>query len=199
MNKRKVFWLSLLTVAVIAGSYFLYQSLTEKYDQFTNSESIPQADVSGNHEDSQQGGSGENQALMAPDFTIYDAEGNPVTLSQYQGKGVVINFWASWCGWCEIEMPSFQTAYEKYGEDVQFLMINLTGGGNDTQEKAEEMIESGGYTFPVFYDHDLSAAVAYAARSIPVSYFINAKGELVAKNSGPVSDEKLENYIDMIR
>lgn len=190
MNKRKVFWISLLTVAVIAGSYFLYQSLTNKYDQFKNAESIPQAAGSG---------SGENQAFMAPDFTVYDAEGNPVTLSQYQGKGVVINFWASWCRWCEIEMPSFQSAYEKYGEDVQFLMINMTGGGGDTQEKAEEMIESGGYTFPVFYDHDLSATVAYAARSVPVSYFINAQGELIAKNAGPVSDEKLEKYIEMIR
>lgn len=193
MSKWKVFWTAALIVVVLVGSYFLYQSLSEKYDRFASEES-----VLGAESDSEEQDSKETDIITAPDFTVYDAEGNAVTLSQFAGKGVVINFWASWCGWCKIEMPDFQSAYEKYGEDVQFMMINLTGGGGDTKELADEMIADGGYTFPIFYDHDLSAAMAYAARSIPVSFFVNAQGELEAMNSGPVSEEKLEKYIEMI-
>ncbi|MBQ4347432.1 MAG: TlpA family protein disulfide reductase, partial [Firmicutes bacterium] len=88
---------------------------------------------------------------MAPDFTVYDSEGNAVMLSDFIGKPIVLNFWASWCGPCKMEMPEFNEAYAELGEDIQFLMVNVTTG-RETQESASAFIEENGYSFPVFYD-----------------------------------------------
>ena len=93
----------LVLVIVIGGGMLLYQKLGQNVDL---GEAIPTETISEN---------------LAPDFTVTDAEGNEVKLSDFRGKGVVLNFWASWCGPCKSEMPHFQKAYEEYGEDVTFL------------------------------------------------------------------------------
>lgn len=134
----------------------------------------------------------------APDFTVYDKDGNAVHLSDYIGKPVVLNFWASWCGPCRGEMPDFQKLYLEYGEEVQFLLINLTDGSRETVGSASDFIASQGYTFPVFFDKNSSASNVYGVRSIPVTYFIDAQGNLVAQATGAISEETLRQGIGMI-
>ena len=112
----------------------------------------------------------------APDFVVYDAQGNAVRLSDYFGKPIVLNFWASWCGPCQMEMPHFQEKFEALGEEVVFLMVNVTGYGNDTQKDAEALIQANGYTFPVFFDMDLDATLTYGVSGFPTTFFINAWG-----------------------
>lgn len=112
----------------------------------------------------------EEQKIMAPDFTVYDADGNEVLLSEYFGKPIVLNFWASWCSPCQMEMPDFHEKYLEIGEDVQFLMINMTDGSRETVEIASEFIEEKGYTFPVFYDTKSDAAMTYGAYSLPTTF-----------------------------
>ena len=134
----------------------------------------------------------------APDFTMYDGEGNGVKLSDFRGKPVILNFWASWCGPCKAEMPDLEDAYRTYGEEVQFLMVNLTDGASETLETASGYIAQQGYTFPVYYDTTMEGAVNYGVYAIPVSYFIDAEGQVRATHEGMISAEALENNIQAL-
>jgi len=136
---------------------------------------------------------------FAPDFTVYDAEGNPVKLSDFRGKPVILNFWASWCPPCKAEMPDFQKEYEAQGQDVQFLIVNMTDGNRETVETASAYIAQQGYTFPVFFDTHYTAANAYQVRSIPATYFIDAQGYVVAQFTGALTHEQLQQGISLVR
>ena len=153
-SKLKAVLIAVLAVAVLVGAWFLYRSLSASYK--TDAAMTAQTEKSSAAET--QSGSAQTSAAPsaaanpAADFTVYDADGNKVSLSDYIGKPVVVNFWASWCGYCKMEMPEYQKMYETYGKDVQFLMVDLTGGGSDSKDAADKVIADGGYTFPVFYD-----------------------------------------------
>ena len=139
------------------------------------------------------------EPVAAPDFTALDSEGNSVQLSDYLGTPVILNFWASWCSPCKSEMPDFDAAYQQYGDEIQFMMVNMTDGGQETLESAKDFIAESGYSFPVFFDTEYSAAMAYGVSSIPATYFVNAEGNLVAYGIGPLDLEALETGIGMLR
>lgn len=191
-SNSRIIVLILALIAVIAGAAVLYSSLSDSVDLPGLSVQDPQSNAESSQSDSSQ------QLSLAPDFTVYDANGKAVKLSDMRGKPVVLNFWASWCSPCKSEMPDFQKAYEKYGEDIVFMMVNLTDGSQETKESASGFIADSGYTFPVYYDTDFSAAVAYAVYSIPVTFFIDADGYLVAYGQSALNLEYLEKGISMI-
>jgi peroxiredoxin len=114
----------------------------------------------------------------APDFVVYTADGDAVNLSDFKGKPVVINFWAKDCPYCVSEMPDFQKAYEKYGDEVVFMMICHLGFSNSTVAREQAFIDSKGYTFPVYYDVDGEAVTQYGIRGIPNTYFVKSNGGL---------------------
>lgn len=138
------------------------------------------------------------QRTKAPDFTVYDKEGNEILLSDYIGKPIVLNFWASWCSPCKSEMPDFNEKYLEMGEDINFLMINMTDGSRETVDSASEFISENGFEFPVFYDTQLEAAYTYGAYSLPVTFFIDADGYVIAQATGAIDMETLQKGIDMI-
>ena len=141
----------------------------------------------------------EPEKMKAPDFTVYDADGNEVHLTDFVGKPIVLNFWASWCGPCKMEMPDFNEKYLELGEEVQFLMINMTDGSRETVAIASDFIKESGYSFPVFYDTKMDAANTYGAYSLPMTFFIDAEGYPVARAPGAIAGETLMRGIDMIR
>ncbi|MBQ7801535.1 MAG: TlpA family protein disulfide reductase [Oscillospiraceae bacterium] len=140
----------------------------------------------------------EPEKAYAPDFMVVDAEGNEVKLSDFVGKPVLLNFWASWCGPCKSEMPELEEAYQEWQDEIQFLMVNLTDGSYETLESAQEFLAGTDYTFPVYFDTASEAANAYGVSSIPTTWFIDAEGVLVARYVGAIDGESLGTGISMI-
>ncbi len=182
MNKKISWIIGLIALAaLIGGASVLYN----KY--------------SGEVENSGEAISEETPELvMAPDFTVYDADGNAVNLSDFIGKPTIVNFWASWCGPCQMEMPDFDEMYQKLGEEVNFFMVNMTDGSRETVEVAKKFIEEAGYSFPIYFDTDMDAAMTYGVNSLPSTYFIDAEGHAIARGQGAIDAETLQYGIDMI-
>lgn len=190
MKGKKLIATVVALVLVIAAAYFAYSRLSK--------DNAP-AQIQENQQNAENvEKDGEQELSAAPDFTVYDADGNSVSLSDFRGKPVVLNFWASWCGYCVAEMPSFDKVSTELNGDVNFLMVNVTDGSSETIDSAKEFISDGEYTFPVYYDTDLSATMAYGAYSLPQTYFIDAEGNLVAGARGALSESTLRQGLDMI-
>ena len=139
-------------------------------------------------ESAQQGDS--QPRKTAPSFTVYDADGNAVRLRDYFG--------ASWCGPCQMEMPHFEEQYRDRGEEIHFLMVNMTDGARETVDRAKEFVSQNGYTFPVLYDTESNAAMTYGVYSLPTTYFIDAEGYGAAQATGAIDAETLKRGISMI-
>lgn len=131
-----------------------------------------------------------------PDFRVLDWEGNPVQLYDLLDKPVVINFWATWCNPCCSELPDFDAAYQKYGKDVNFLMVNLTDGQRDTMERVQAFVTDNGFTFPVYFDTEYNAAINYGVSSIPMTVIAYSGGEPYGYKIGTLSAEALEQALD---
>lgn len=186
-NGTKYIILAVVFVVLLFAAVKGYGYLKENYEPETTTS-----------QSSENGGQSESDAdrQAAPDFTVYDAEGNSVQLSGMQGNMTIVNFWATWCYPCRYEMPDFQSAYEKYGEDVNFMMINLTDGSRDTVEGVKDFIALNDYTFPVYYDTEMDAANTYGAYSIPRTFIIDPEGYIVFSATGPVNEATLTSYIE---
>jgi len=112
---------------------------------------------------------------------------------------MVLNFWTTWCPACTRMLPSLEAAYREFGDEVRFMAINLVGSRGETPQRAMELIEREGYTFPVYFDADSLAAPAFRVSGIPVTVFIDAQGEIAHQAVGTLAQSALFEHIESIR
>ena len=190
MNKKGLIVLIIAFALVIVGASLLYNKFSkdnapenlliyeEKEGEFENEE--------------------KKEEFMAPDFTVYNKDGNAVKLSDLKGKPVVLNFWASWCPPRKREMPDFNEKYLELGEDVHFMMVNITDGYQETKASAEKYLATTNYSFPVYFDTDLDGAYTYGISSVPQTFFIDENGVLITMAQGAIRGNSLQKGIDLI-
>ncbi len=128
-----------------------------------------------------------------PDFTLQDLDGNTTTLSSLKGQPVIINFWATWCAPCRIEMPELQAAFDEHKENgLVILAVD--------QEEPPDIVRSFfydemGLTFTPLLDTDGQIAQIYGAVNFPTTFFVNPEGDITALHRGPMVESQIEGYL----
>lgn len=177
---QKIVILVLCLAVVLGGGWILYSRLAGQYrPEDAASASDP-------------------EKIAAPDFHVVDENGNTVRLSDKKGTPVIVNFWATWCGPCQSEMPAFDDAWKQYGDRVAFMMVDLTDGSRDTVDSAKAFIADKGYSFPVYFDTEYSGARTYGVSSIPATVLVDGDGYVVSTHVGAMSADSLMSMLALV-
>lgn len=189
MIKKAIIGILLLAaIAIIAINFF------GEEDPATETTQSPASAT----EQDQTAAPGLSQGAVAPDFTLTDQNGDTVQLSDYRGKKVILNFWATWCPPCRAEMPHMQQFHENNaGGDVEILAVNLTAQDNG-DEAIRSFIEEFGLTFSIPMDETGSTAQTYQIRTVPTTFILNTKGEISQKIVGPMDEQIMKDQTDSI-
>ena len=196
MNKKVLIILCVVLAAVLIGAGTLYNNLSDDVQLGGLATTPPKTEAPAVDASAETTipETTEPVDYTAPDFTMLDMDGSEVTLASFFGKPIVLNFWASWCGPCKMEMPEIQKFYEQYGEEIHFLLVSV----DDSVDTAKDFLAGTEYTFPVYFDTTSLGAYTYGASSIPLTFFIDAEGNLQAYYMGAMSADILQQGIDMI-
>ena len=176
-QKRLVFISLIILLIIFAVAFTAYRALTPAH--------LPET--------------GRNAEITAaPDFRVSDENGDEVNFGDMLEKPVIVHFWASWCGVCKEEFPLLSEAWKNYGNDINFMMIDLCDGKEETAATARAFIDQNGYSFPLYLDNNGEAAAAYGVSAIPRTVFINREGELIAEQIGAIGEKQLNENIAAI-
>jgi len=134
--------------------------------------------------------------FQAPQISLTSTTGVALNLSQYRGKLVYVNFWASWCPPCQAETPDLVRMYHKYGKQIVFIGVNLTG--NDTAKAAGKFIQTYHIPYPVLLDPSNVAATNYNIIAIPVSLFIDRQGIIVSRVTGGMTKQVMQQHFNQL-
>ncbi len=127
----------------------------------------------------------------APDFTAQLVDGSTVTLSELKGKPVLINFWATWCGPCVMEMPAFERLMEDYGDEISLVAVNC----GDDAETVKDFVEENGFTFPIALDEGFEITMKYPSNGIPYTVIVDSEGVITHISTGAAdADTMYERY-----
>ncbi|OLN24007.1 thiol-disulfide oxidoreductase [Domibacillus antri] len=178
MNKK---WFGVLLLALLIGiaAFNLYNDRKEVTD-------IGNAGVAVNDDKT-----GIAVGEKAPDFTVKTMGGQEVNLSDYEGKKIFLNFWATWCPPCKAEMPHMQSFYDDEPENVEILAVNL----EESRAKVSEFVDQYALTFPILMDEDGTVAETYEVYTIPTTYVLNEKGVVEQKIIGPMDEPMMKNLL----
>ena len=166
---------AILLFAIIAAALYI-QSMVESYDLMGVLPDSTELEMVGE---------------TAPDFNFLGEQGHELLLSDFKGTPIVLNFWASWCPPCRMEKPHFQQAYEQYGSDVKFIILNI----NEPIETARAYADEEGFTFPLYFDEMRAGAAAFNVTGVPETFFIDADGKVSARFLGAIDFRTIEHSI----
>lgn len=135
--------------------------------------------------------------MPAPDFTLEDLTGTEVSLSDYLGHDVILNFWATWCGYCKKQLPYIEDVYERYSDSgLRVLAINAM----EPYDRAASYIEEQGFTFPVLLDENGKVNQRYCVPALPAILFVDSKGIVKYGRYGAFNNvEELENALSYFK
>lgn len=199
-------WLLALASVIIIGGAFYSVSNYNK----TNSSTLKKENLASNQNNNNTNETNNNHTSVpnsphinidtprtkAIDFKLKDLVGKEVSLSDFKGKKVYLNFFATWCPPCKAEMPEMQNLYEETRDsDLVILAVDL---GEDT-ETVSKFINKNKYSFKVLLDSNNTAAEKYQITSIPVSYIIDKDGNIVDKHIGSLTIQDMKNYINKLK
>ena len=197
--------MGLLTLTGAAGS--ISADLAAISGTVQEAPAAPQEDASSGGDQDAGGETGgqaqedaESPVVPAPDFTLTDQFGNSHTLSDYEGQTVFLNFWATWCGPCKMEMPDIQALYEEWGENAGDLVVLGVAGPDIGQEGSAEdiaaFLEENGYTYPVVMDDTGALFYQYGISAYPTTFMIDPEGNVFGYVQGAVSREIMDDIVD---
>lgn len=136
-----------------------------------------------------------NVGSVAPDFTVNNLDGIEQALSDYRSKGVVLNFWATYCPPCEKEMPLLEKTYQAYKDGgIEVVAVDVA----EPTPIVNHFVTQKKLTFPILLDREGLVAENYQVQNLPITFFINSNGEIVEKVSGELTEEKLKQGIELI-
>jgi len=187
MKKLWVIILSIFLILLIIDQAFLKDSILnfgeETYEKVEDTKNLK---------------TGLEPGQLAYDFELKTMDGQTMKLSDLRGKKVLLNFWASWCGPCEVEMPHMQKVYEELnGEDIEIIAVNLTH--SERNEKViKDFIKKHQLTFPIPLDENGEVSYLYEAITIPTSYFVDSDGVVRLKKVGPMDEEFLREQFEKL-
>lgn len=169
-----------------------------------NAEENAGADQSGGEETQESEDEAEQQKTPAPlaDLELTDQFGNTHTLSDYKGKVIFLNFWATWCGPCRNEMPDIQKLYDEYsaqGEDAEVVILGIAGPGIGQEGSAEEIADfmtENGYTYPVLMDTSGEMFTQYGISAFPTTFMIDKDGNVYGYVPGQMTEDIMRSIID---
>ncbi|MFC4600266.1 TlpA disulfide reductase family protein [Cohnella hongkongensis] len=142
---------------------------------------------------------GTQKGQLAPDFALTDLQGNPVKLSDFKGKRVLLNFWATWCPPCRVEMPHMQKFYEDYQEeDVVILGVNMTLTEKNP-DGVQTFVNDEQLTFPIVLDEEGEVMQDYQVVAYPTTYLLDSKGVIRETFRGAINYEIMEKYVSQIK
>lgn len=136
---------------------------------------------------------------LAPDFELTSLKGEKVKLSDFKGKKVFLNFWATWCPPCRVEMPEMQRFHDKYGDEAIIIAVNGTGSETNV-DTVKGFIDGHGYTFLTLLDKEMTVHNQYAAISIPTTYYIGTDGKIqLPRHVGPMDFKMMEEKFKKLK
>lgn len=189
--KKKI---SLLIMSVLSLTLILSGCSTEKPNEEAPVETEEKVEVRAENEEVKEGIFTGDKIY---DFTLEDIDGNEISISDYKGKVLMLNFWASWCPPCKAEMPHMEKVYnELKGEDFDMLTVNLTTAEKNGRDGANKFINDMGYTFPVVYDVDGKVADKFRITGIPTTYIINKEGIISSFIKAPLDEKGIKREIE---
>ncbi|MFA5576624.1 MAG: TlpA disulfide reductase family protein [Tissierellaceae bacterium] len=186
--------ISLVILFVLIGAILLTGCVKDKTEPV---EELPVESGDVLEEDQNEGedeGEEEVELQLAPVFTLKNLDGEEVSLEDYRGKKVLLNFWATWCKFCDQEMPDLQK-FDSENDDIVVVAVNSM----EKKANAQKYIEDGNYEFDVLLDEDGEISRMYYVSGLPTSYFIDEEGYLLGGVPGAINYDQMMEILEGIR